>query len=43
MFIENPHLLALLVAHHRERLIEAGTGVRQSERPMRRFRRWRRP
>jgi hypothetical protein len=39
MFIDNPHLLALLVAHHRERLIEAGTGVRRSERRALRFRR----
>jgi hypothetical protein len=42
MFIDNPHLLALLVAHHRERLIEAGTGVRQTERPKPLFRHRRR-
>lgn len=39
MFVDNPHLLALLVAHHRERVIETGTGIR---RPARRLRRQRR-
>jgi hypothetical protein len=38
MIIDHPHLLALLVAHHHERLVEAGTGRRHSERPTPRFR-----
>jgi hypothetical protein len=42
MLIENPHLLAVLVAYHHERLAEAATGTRQAERPKPRLRR-RRP
>ena len=39
VFVNNPHLLALLVAHHRERLIETGTGMRRPARRLRRRRR----
>ena len=39
MFVNDPHLLALLVAHHRERLIETGTGMRRPARRLRRRRR----
>jgi hypothetical protein len=42
MLIDYPQLFALFVAHHRERLIEAGTGVRRPARPTLRLRRRRR-
>jgi hypothetical protein len=35
MFFDNPHLLALLVSFHRERLFESGSRVREAAPPAR--------